>query len=108
MGDGKVIIEGDYDIGVKSDRPMAQSASVNLSGQEVRAIDKDGNVVGSVITQITQEKTVEVILGQSDSAPKIGDNFDSGKVISVSLNSSNSDFARYSVTTIAFGNYPPD
>lgn len=107
MADGKVVILGDYDIGVDSEKTMAQSASVNLSGQEVRAIDKDGNVVGSVVTQITKERTVEVIVGTGDSVPKIGENFDDGKVISVSKNSSNSDFARYSVTTISFGNNAP-
>ena len=104
MADGKVIILGDYDIGADSQETMAQSVSSNLSGQEVRAIDKDGNVVGSVVTQIVREKTVEVICKTGETPPVIGADFDGGKVISVSQNSSNSDFARYSVTTIAFGN----
>ena len=103
---GKVVVIGNYDIGADSSKTMAQSVSKSTNGQETRAIDKDGNIVGVVISQIVSTRTIEMIMTPGELEPEIGADYDGGKVTDVQVNSSNSDFKRLTVTVTDYNVAP--
>lgn len=97
----KIIGKGQF--GTDSSIEGAQSASETRSVSENVALNKDGEPMGVVLSNKTVEKTLEVIVTGDDDVPEIGDIYDGGTVTNVTLNSSNTDFRKYSITVKTWG-----
>lgn len=101
------IVKGTGKFGVSTATDtLAQSYSSAKSANETLAINSNGEVVGVALTQITNEQTVEVLVGTESAAPEIGGTYAglTGVVTGFTKTESNSDFQRYSVTVKTWDN----
>ncbi len=101
----KVIGTG-YTFGADSDNPNAQSVSINATSDEAVALNNVGDPVAAALYNGQQEVSIELLATDGD-VPEIGSTITAnGKtfvITSVNLNSSNTDFARYSVSGKIWG-----
>lgn len=92
----KVIGKGSF--GAQASSDMAQSVSVSESVTETTAKNSTGDIVGVALTEHVTETTIEVLATDGDEPPAIGEAYEGGVVTARSKTSSNTDFARWSVT----------
>jgi len=101
-----VIIKGKGTFGVQTaTQDLAQSLNDATSTNETLAINASGEIVGVALSQKTREMTVEVLVDADSAEPEIGGSYAglTGVVTAFTKTSSNTDFARYSVTVKSWG-----
>lgn len=92
----KVLGTGTF--GAQASDTMAQSVNKSESVTETTAKNSTGDIVGVALTEHVTETTLEVLATGGSEPPSIGSTYEGGVVTARSIISSNTEFARWSVT----------